>query len=72
MAIRYIKASLSNVTNKETGELVSVRLVALESSRDITATYELPYILHALGRPVVRMPVVENNKFTYKFPFKLS
>ncbi|MFW5595930.1 MAG: hypothetical protein ACOCOG_04375 [Prevotella sp.] len=72
MAIRSIMASLSNVTNKETGELVSVRLVALESSRGITATYELPYILHALGRPDVRMPAVENNKFTYKFPFKLS
>lgn len=72
MAVRYIRASLKEVVNKETGELASVRVVALESSRDVVATYELPYILHALGRPDVRMPVVENNKFTYKFPFKLS
>ena len=72
MAVKYIKASIKDVVNKETGELVSVRLVALESNRDFSATYELPYILHALGRPGVRMPVVENNKFTYKFPFKLS
>lgn len=72
MAVKYIKASIKDVVNKETGELVSVRLVALESNRDFSATYELPYILHALGRTDVRMPVVENNKFTYKFPFKLS
>ena len=72
MAVKYIKASIKDVVNKETGELVSVRLVALESNRDFSATYELSYILHALGRADVRMTVVENNKFTYKFPFKLS
>ena len=72
MEIGYIKASIKDVVNRETGELLSIRLLALESSRDIRATYELPYILHALGRADVRMPIVENNKFTYKFPFKLS
>lgn len=72
MAVRYIRASLKEVVNKETGEIASVRVVALESSRDVVATYELPYILHALGRSGVRMPVEQNNKFTYKFPFKLS
>jgi hypothetical protein len=72
MAVSYIKISISGVANTDSGELASVRLLSVESSRGMATTYELPYILHALGRKDMRMPIVENNKFTYTFPFKLS
>lgn len=74
--MEYIKVNVNGVVNRETGEIERLKVLSVERSSEGVFTgintYELPMIFYALGRKDVRLPIVENNRFTYKFPFKLS
>lgn len=68
----HISAGIADIQNTADGDLRRVTITAVESQRTPTATNELLPLLHAMGRKGGAIKVPENNRFTYKLPFRLK